>query len=72
MCWGFAPAAFCRTYRLVGCDAATRTWYAERGVEQPPTEDVPVDNAARLAQTALLTGPKKANHGACRGCLSLA
>jgi hypothetical protein len=43
-------------------------------MEQPSTEEAPLDTAAKLAKTALLSGPRKAdgNHGECALCLSTA
>lgn len=44
-------AIYSRTFKIIGCDDFTRAFYAERGQDQPPNEDVPGDSFAATAAT---------------------
>lgn len=48
-----------RTYMIVNCDAATRSWFQERGYDQGPAAEIPMDAAA----TARKAGERKEHYG---------
>lgn len=66
-----SPSPALRTYRIVDCDDFTRSFFAEKGAEQPAPEAVPVDAAAVRTQVLAQTGPKAEKHGACVCCCCL-